>query len=224
MDDLGIQISTGRVVDFRAAKFLKQYPTAHTVPLIYPVNIQSGIIEWPCQKTKKPQAIIRCDETEDLLVANGIYVLIKRFTSKEQQKRIVAAIHQPDYSKSEKVGLENHLNYFHKNGNPLGKDFAVGLATFLNSTLIDMYFRIFNGHTQVNATDLRAMKYPSAVELEELGRQIGDRVLNQDQIDTLIERNLLIMSDEVSPVSAAKKNRRSHFCSKIAWIAKSTAE
>jgi adenine-specific DNA-methyltransferase len=205
LDDLGIQISTGRVVDFRAVKFLEPYPTANTVPLIYPVNLQDGAIEWPQQKTKKPQAIIRCNETEDLLVENGIYVLIKRFTSKEQQKRIVAALHQPNYSKSEKVGLENHLNYFHKNGKPLEKNFAVGLVTFLNSTLIDMYFRIFNGHTQVNATDLRAMKYPSAAELEELGRQIGDNVLNQDQIDALVERNLLIMSDEVSPVSTVKK-------------------
>jgi adenine-specific DNA-methyltransferase len=203
--DLGIQISTGRVVDFRAAEFLEQYPTANTVPLIYPANIQNGVIEWPQQKTKKPQALIRCHETEDLLIENGIYVLIKRFTSKEQQKRIVAALHQPDYSNSEKVGLENHLNYFHQHGKPLEKDLAVGLVTFLNSTIIDMYFRIFNGHTQVNATDLRAIKYPSVAELEALGRHVGDNVLSQEQTDVLIERNLLIMSAESNPVLTAKK-------------------
>ncbi len=205
LDDLGIQISTGRVVDFRAAEFLEMHSIANTVPLIYPVNIQNGYVQWPYHKTKKPQAIIRCNKTEGLLVDNGVYVLIKRFTSKEQQKRIVAALHQPDYSKSEKVGLENHLNYFHKNGKPLEKNFAVGLSAFLNSTLVDMYFRIFSGHTQVNATDLRAMKYPTADELEKLGRQIDDSLLNQGQIDALIERNLLIMSDDISPVSAAKK-------------------
>jgi adenine-specific DNA-methyltransferase len=205
LKDLDIQISTGRVVDFRAAKYLKMRPATNTVPLIYPANIQGRGLQWPCQKTNKPQAIVRCLETEDLLIDNGIYVLTKRFTSKEQPKRVVAILHQPDYTEYDKVGLENHLNYFHKNGKPLEKNFAVGLVTFLNSTLVDLYFRIFSGHTQVNATDLRAMKYPTAAELEELGRQIGDSLLNQDQIDTLVERNLSTMSDEVSPVSAVKR-------------------
>jgi len=205
LDELGIQISTGRVVDFRAAKFLKMEPAENTVPLIYPANLQNGDIQWPNHKTKKPQAIIQCAETEDLLIDNGIYVLTRRFTSKEQQKRIVAVLHQANYPNIRKIGLENHLNYFHKNGKPLEKNFAVGLTTFLNSTLIDMYFRIFNGHTQVNATDLRAMKYPTSKELEELGRLIGDSVLDQNQIDNLIERNLLTMSSEVNPVSASKK-------------------
>ena len=205
LSDLGVQISTGRVVDFRAAQYLKMQPTTNTVPLLYPANIQRGAIQWPGKKAKKPQAIVRCLETEDLLVDNGIYVLTKRFTSKEQHKRVVAVLHQPDYSECEKVGLENHLNYFHRSGNSLEKNFAVGLAAFLNSTLVDMYFRIFSGHTQVNATDLRAMKYPLAPELEALGKQIGDSLLNQDQIDALVERYLLIMSDEVNPVSAVKK-------------------
>ena len=54
-----------------------------------------------------------------------------------------------------RAGFENHLNYFHENGEGLPLDLAKGLAAFLNSDAVDQYFRIFSGHTQVNATDLR---------------------------------------------------------------------
>lgn len=47
--------------------------------------------------------------------------------------------------------------------------FARGLCRFLNSSVADRYFRQFNGHTQVNATDLRAFRYPAAEVLEALG-------------------------------------------------------
>ena len=33
---------------------------------------------------------------------------------------------------------------------------------WLNSSLVDEFFRTFSGHTHVNATDLRTMRFPSA--------------------------------------------------------------
>jgi adenine-specific DNA-methyltransferase len=70
-------------------------------------------------------------------------------------------------------------------------DLAKGLAAYLNSTLVDIYFRQFNGHTQVNATDLRNMRYPARAELESLGRRIRDAFPNQAELDALIEKELL---------------------------------
>jgi len=67
------------------------------------------------------------------------------------------------------VGFENHLNYFHRDGHGLSKEEAYGLAAFLNSEPIDTYFRQFNGHTQVNANDLRSLRYPRREVLQELG-------------------------------------------------------
>jgi adenine-specific DNA-methyltransferase len=46
---------------------------------------------------------------------------------------------------------------------------AYGLAAYLNSSFVDKNFRSFNGHTQVNATDLKQMRYPSKSVLESLG-------------------------------------------------------
>ncbi len=206
--NLNISVSTGRVVDFRAARFLRKTTEKDTAPLIYPAHfdINSGRIAWPRRTIKKPEAIVRCQETEDLLVDNGVYVLTKRFTAKEERRRVVAIVHTPDYTTSHKVGFENHINYFHANGHPLSENLARGLATFLNSTLVDMYFRIFNGHTQVNATDLRLMKYPSMAQLEALGERTGDQVMSQARIDELVERNLLPVSEQLNPVAAATKN------------------
>ena len=65
---------------------------------------------------------------------------------------------------------------------------AKGLAVFLNSTLVDVYFRQFNGHTQVNATDLRSLNYPTRVDFEALGRKIGDAFPEQAALDEMIQR------------------------------------
>jgi hypothetical protein len=65
---------------------------------------------------------------------------------------------------------------------------ANGLAVFLNTTAIDENFRCFNGHTQVNATDLRLIKYPSRATLMTLGEwamRCGE--LTQAMIDEQLE-------------------------------------
>jgi adenine-specific DNA-methyltransferase len=97
------------------------------------------------------------------MVPGGTYVLTKRFTAKEEKRRVVAAIYTGD-----RAGFENHINYFHVKGAGLPERLAVGLARFLNSEAVDTYFRTFSGHTQVNATDLRNLHYPSRAQLEAL--------------------------------------------------------
>jgi hypothetical protein len=82
------------------------------------------------------------------------------------------------------IGIENHLNVFHAKKQPISEDLAHGLAAYLNATAVDTYFRRFNGHTQVNATDLRAMRYPSREALIALGQWAKRRAsLSQEQID-----------------------------------------
>jgi adenine-specific DNA-methyltransferase len=155
---LGLEVSTGRVVDFRAKQFLVGEEQGDTVPLIYPCHFNGGFVDWPKPGGRKANAIRDTERTQELLVPGAIYVLVKRFTSKEERRRVVACIYDPHRIRAERVGFENHLNYFHARGRGLAMDLAKGLASFLNSTLVDVYFRQFNGHTQVNATDLRNFK------------------------------------------------------------------
>ncbi len=194
LPDLGLTVSTGRVVDFRARDFLRQQPERGTVPLIYPCHFNGGFVNWPKPKGRKPNAIVDDKNTRELLVPAGVYVLVKRFTSKEERRRVVACIYDSERINADWVGFENHLNYFHTNGVGLPDGLAKGLAAFLNSTLVDAFFRQFNGHTQVNATDLRSLRYPSKKQLFQLGREVGAHGLEQAQLDLLVERVLDVTS------------------------------
>jgi adenine-specific DNA-methyltransferase len=183
---LTLSVSTGRVVDFRAAEFLRATQGSDTVPLIYPFNLESGRVVWPKAHTKKPTAIVLTTATEDLLIPTDCYVVVKRFSAKEERRRLVAAVFDPTSVLAPVVGFENHLNYFHINGHGIPQPLARGLAAFLNSTLADTYFRSFNGHTQVNAQDLRRLPYPSEAQLVALAARVGDDVANQELVDGAI--------------------------------------
>jgi adenine-specific DNA-methyltransferase len=62
----------------------------------------------------------------------------------------------------------------------------------LNSTIIDRHFRTFSGHTQVNATDLRSMRYPTPRQLCSLGSSLGrGHWPDQEKIDSLVATHVL---------------------------------
>lgn len=76
------------------------------------------------------------------------------------------------------------MNFFHDNKKPLTQALSKGLCVYLNSTMVDEYFRRFSGHTQVNAADLKLMKYPSRENLVKLGKWASEiNALSQEIID-----------------------------------------
>ncbi len=168
--DIGVEVSTGPVVDFRLKEHVRDLPEAECVPLLYPAHFSGQAIEWPKPGGKKPNALKLNSETRKWLFPAGCYAVTRRFSSKEEKRRIVAAMVDPHRLKSDLIAFENHLNVFHRAKQGLPEDLAWGLAAYLNGTMVDAYFRRFSGHTQVNATDLRRMRYPSRNTLEVLGR------------------------------------------------------
>lgn len=187
LDKLGLEVSTGRVVDFRAEAHLRFQPEEGSAPLIYPCNLKDDFVSWPMEPGKKPNSIMLSADTKDLMVKAGHYVLTKRFSSKEERRRVVAAVYDPNRIEAPFVGFENHLNYFYAKGKGLSPNLAKGLALYLNSSLFDKYFRLFSGHTQVNATDIRKMRYPSHEQLIRLGSHVRHRMPDQETIDMVLE-------------------------------------
>ena len=185
LKDLSLEVCTGPVVDFRLKSWWSHEPQPGTVPCIYPHHLTKEGFEWP-KAHKKPNSLFRSPEVDKWLMREGVYVIVRRFSAKEERRRVVAYVVTPKDTKSELVGFENHWNVFHigKSGLPL--DVAKGLAAFLNTTALDNYFRVFSGHTQVNATDLRNMKYPSIDRLRELGQHYRHD-MEQEEIDRLLK-------------------------------------
>ncbi|MCY3865746.1 MAG: BsuBI/PstI family type II restriction endonuclease [Chloroflexi bacterium] len=203
LHDLEISVSTGRVVDFRARHLLRKPHEAGSVPLLLPSNLINGYVKWPLARSSKLSAIDYEGSKNKLLVPTDNYVLVKRFSSKEQKRRLTAAILEPSHIESAYVGIENHVNYFHKNGAGLAPDLAKGLAVYLNSSVVDQYFRLFSGHTQVNATDLGNLKYPDASSIEEMGARIGSVFPDQQQLDQIMAE-VLGMQEPAATSTQAK--------------------
>lgn len=169
--DLGVAVSTGPVVAFRTQEALRAEPTADSVPLLYPAHLSKGTISWPLPNGRKPNAIQLTPSTKRLLVPAETYVLIRRFSSKEEPRRLVAGLCEGWQLGSDWLGIENHLNFLHADGSGLPPELARGLTIYLSTTTVDTYFRLFSGHTQVNAGDLRSLRYPDRCALLLMGKE-----------------------------------------------------
>jgi adenine-specific DNA-methyltransferase len=190
LPDIAIGVSTGPVVDFRLLEHIQLHPTKGAVPLLYPGHFSGQTTQWPKDDIKRGNAIKLNSETKKWLYPNGFYTVVRRFSSKEEARRIVASVVRPDtFPGATMLGFENHLNVFHEDKHGLPESIAYGLASFLNTTAVDDNFRRFNGHTQVNATDLRVMKYPDRKTLTALGAWAQSQgTLTQSMMDDQLQK------------------------------------
>jgi len=179
LEKYGFQVSTGRVVPFRAKGLLKRQIKAgvRTVPLLWMQNAKPYRVEYPLDGFDKPQAIVANEPS--LLMPNANYVLLRRFSAKEDRRRLISAPFIGEKFDFEQIGFENHLNVIFRKKGMLSTSETIGLSALLNSAIIDRYFRIVNGNTQVNAAELRILPIPPL----EVIKNIGERVQNT-QADT----------------------------------------
>ena len=187
LSDIGAEVSTGSVVDCQLRDDLRDVLTDESVPLLYPVHLSNGGIEWP-KVSRKPNAIgISAKSKPKLWPQGGYFVIARRFSSKEEPRRIVASLYASDLP-GDLIGFDNKLNVFHNKKQGLDLNKAMGLFAYLNCTLLDKYYRLFGGHTQVNATDLRYFRYPPVDVLNRMGRQVHSLGidLGQEQIDAIV--------------------------------------
>ena len=192
LHSLGLEVSTGPVVAFRSTEFLRGEQSADTVPLLWLQHVSSMNIEWPAA-TSKRQYIVSSSASEALLLPNRTCVVMRRFSSKEEHRRLVAAPLIGGTLPGEMIGLENHLNYIYRPRGIMGADEARGVASLLNSAVVDRYFRISNGNTQVSASELRLMPLPPREQIESIGRAMHGKAISM--LDRIVDATLHVPAD-----------------------------
>ena len=183
----GMRISTGPVVPFRARHLIIENNMADDshIPLLWMQNITPMSTQWPA-KTRKQQFIRNNGESKKLLVRNSNYVLMRRFSAKEENQRLVAAPYLSAALHADSIGLENHLNYIYRPEGDLSEEEVLGLAALYNSKLFDTYFRTFSGNTQVSATEIKDMPLPELSAIKKIGSILKSSNLGYNQLDDMV--------------------------------------
>ncbi len=172
LSSYGMKVSTGPVVAFRAGDHITASQSRRSVPLLWMQHIGSMRISWPI--SKKREHILANKDSAWMLVPNSTMVIMRRFSPKEDRRRVTAAPYMEGSLPGAVLGLENHTNYIYRPGGNLSRDEVTGLAAYLNSRIVDRYLRSVSGNTQVNASDLRSLPLPSMRALISIGRLIPE--------------------------------------------------
>ncbi len=176
-----LRMRTGLIVDFRSREILRDNGEEGSIPLFYSHHIRNGRVQWP---TGRESEYIVTDKS-GYLQENTDYLFVKRFTSKEEKRRLQCGIYlKADYSEYKYISTQNKINYI-KCDTP---ELAYGLYALLNSTLYDTYYRILNGSTQVNSTEINLMPVPSKDAIREMGRELIDMELTEQNCDKIVNR------------------------------------
>lgn len=186
LDELGLGVSTGPVVDFRMREHLRAEAGLDRAPMVHPHHFENGFVTHPKAAAKKPNYIEINDATQKWLMPSGCYVVIRRLSSKEEKRRIVPAVFMPKSAAEALIGFDNKTNIIHQAKTGMPENIAKGMAIYLGSTFADQWLRRFSGHTQVNAGDLRALRYPDIETLREWGEKVGNTLPSQQEIDKLV--------------------------------------
>lgn len=171
----GLAVSTGPVVAFRAKEHIREHREADTVPLLWLQHVGQQTYNWPINK--KREHIRATAGSAWMLVPNQPMVLMRRFSPKEDERRVTCAAYGCGFDRlpGNVIGLENHLNYIYRPGGVMTPFEARGLSAFLASKVVDDHFRALAGSTQVNATELRKLPLPPLEVLVSIGQALSAR-------------------------------------------------
>lgn len=168
LPSIGLKMRTGLTVDFRHKDELRDNEEKDAVPLFYPQHIQFGKILFPIGKAKE---YIITDKTS-LLQTNSNYLFVKRFTTKEERRRLQCGVYlSKNFPSYKEISTQNKINFI-SGLTELSEELVYGLYVIFNSTIYDRYYRILNGSTQVNSTEINSIPIPSRDVIEQLGVKI----------------------------------------------------
>lgn len=185
LPDIGLKMKTGLTVDFRNRELLRDTPEEGTIPLFFAQHFKDGQIVFPIGKSG--EYIV--PNKNGLIQANRNYIFIKRFTAKEEKRRLQCGIYLADkFPTYSIISTQNKINFIDNLENDLSRVTVYGLYVLFNSSLYDLYYRILNGSTQVNSSEINTMPVPSLSIINKMGLElIASNDLTESNCDRILE-------------------------------------
>ncbi len=187
LPSIGLKMKTGLTVDFRNRDELRNCTEENAVPLFYAQHIHDGRVVFPVGR--EHEYIVT--NQRGLRQKNTNYLFVKRFTAKEERRRLQCGVYLArKYPEYEEISTQNKINFIC--GMRELSDCAVyGLYVLFNSSLYDRYYRILNGSTQVNSTEINSMPVPSMNIIEAMGRElIRVKDMSEEACDNILRSYL----------------------------------
>lgn len=184
---LGLQMKTGLTVDFREKELLRQTPGQDTIPLFFPHHIKQGKVIFPIGKENEYLSA----QKKALTQRNSNYLFIKRFTAKEEPRRLQCGIYLArKYSEHAYISTQNKINFI-GGLRDLSECVVYGLYVLFNSSIYDTYYRILNGSTQVNSTEMNNLPVPDLSTIEAMGKKLISRKSMEESVCNEIIENYI---------------------------------
>ncbi|MCM1210336.1 MAG: Eco57I restriction-modification methylase domain-containing protein [Blautia sp.] len=185
LPDIGLKMKTGLTVDFRNREILRNDAEEGAIPLFYSQHIKQGEVQFPIQK--EHEYVVT--DKKGLLQDNRNYLFVKRFTAKEERRRLQCGVYlSKKYPQYKKISTQNKINFVDGLITEMSECLVYGLYVIFNSTLYDEYYRILNGSTQVNSTEINAMPVPDLESIQEMGKKLmKSKDMSEDNCNRILE-------------------------------------
>ncbi len=185
LPDIGLKMKTGLTVDFRNQEVLRNQAEEGAIPLFYSQHIKEGKVQFPIQK--EYQYIVTSQK--GLMQDNRNYLFVKRFTAKEEHRRLQCGVYlSKEYPQYTKISTQNKINFVDYLIGEMPEYIVYGLYVIFNSTLYDEYYRVLNGSTQVNSTEINAMPVPDLEQIKEMGKKLMEHMdMSESNCDMILE-------------------------------------
>jgi len=185
LPDIGLKMKTGLIVNFRNREILRNDAEEGAIPLFYSQHIKQGEVRFPIQKEYEYIVTDQKGFTQD----NRNYLFVKRFTAKEEHRRLQCGVYlSKKYPQYKKISTQNKINFIDSLKTEMSECLVYGLYVIFNSTLYDEYYRILNGSTQVNSTEMNAMPMPDLEIIQEMGRKLmKSKDMSENNCNILLE-------------------------------------
>lgn len=185
LPDIGLKMKTGLTVDFRNRETLRNDYEEGAVPLFYAHHIKKGHVTFPIQK--RSEYIVT--DKSGLLQENRNYLFVKRFTSKEEARRLQCGVYlAKEFHQYQMISTQNKINFIDGLRKALSECVVYGLYVILNSSLYDSYYRILNGSTQVNSTEINSMPVPDFECIQAMGKELMTSMdLSEQNCNAILE-------------------------------------